>query len=37
MLLDTIFWKNYTKVLGDDTLRRYMINSIVISWGNAIW
>ena len=36
VLLETVYWKNYVKVLGDDTLRRYMFNSIVISTGNAV-
>lgn len=36
VFLDTIYWKNYVKVLTDDTLRRYMYNSIIISSGNAL-
>jgi glycerol transport system permease protein len=36
VLLDTVYWNNYIKVLNDGTLRRYMINSIVISSGNAL-
>ena len=31
-----LYWKNYTDVLNDRTLRGYMINSLVISSGNAI-
>lgn len=36
VILDTIYWNNYAKVLTDETLRRYMFNSVVISSGNAI-
>ncbi len=36
IILDNIYWKNYAKVLTDDTLRRYMINSLIISSGNAL-
>lgn len=36
VFLDTIYWNNYAKVLTDETLRRYMFNSLVISSGNAI-
>ncbi|MBB3976216.1 multiple sugar transport system permease protein [Rhizobium azooxidifex] len=36
VFLDTIYWNNYAKVLTDETLRRYMFNSVVISSGNAI-
>lgn len=35
VMLESIYWKNYAKVLGDETLRRYMINSLIISTGNA--
>lgn len=36
VILDTIYWKNYANVLSDTTLRRYMVNSIIISTGNAV-
>lgn len=36
LILDQAFWGNYAKVLTDDTLRRYMINSVIISSGNAL-
>jgi glycerol transport system permease protein len=36
VLLDTVYWKNYLKVLSDETLRRYMLNSIAISSGNSV-
>ncbi len=35
VLLRTLNWDNYIKVLNDDTLRRYMANSLIISTGNA--
>lgn len=34
--LDAVYWKNYTKVLADETLRRYMVNSIIIATSNAV-
>lgn len=36
IILDSIYWKNYVDVLGNETLRRYMMNSIIISTGNAV-
>ena len=36
VILTSFYWDNYAEVLGDDTLRRYMWNSIIISTGNAI-
>jgi len=36
LILDNFYWNNYAKVLTDDTLRRYMVNSIIISSGNAL-
>lgn len=36
LILDSFYWNNYAKVLTDDTLRRYMMNSIIISSGNAL-
>jgi ABC-type glycerol-3-phosphate transport system permease component len=35
LILKGFFWDNYKQVLTDDTLRRYMVNSIIISTGNA--
>jgi ABC-type glycerol-3-phosphate transport system permease component len=36
VLLRTLNWDNYVKVLNDETLRRYMANSLIISTGNAV-
>ncbi|MCP8895878.1 carbohydrate ABC transporter permease [Shinella daejeonensis] len=36
VILDSFYWNNYAKVLTDDTLRRYMLNSVIISSGNAV-
>ena len=36
VFLDTVYWKNYTEVLGDETLRRYMTNSIIVATSNSI-
>lgn len=36
LFLDTIYWKNYVGVLGNETLQRYMTNSIIISSCNAL-
>ncbi|KAB0677716.1 carbohydrate ABC transporter permease [Aureimonas leprariae] len=36
LFLDTVYWDNYAKVLTNETLRRYMMNSIIISTGNAV-
>ncbi|URK86410.1 carbohydrate ABC transporter permease (plasmid) [Rhizobium sp. RCAM05350] len=36
VFLDPIYWNNYAKVLTNETLRRYMMNSIIISSGNAL-
>lgn len=35
LFIDTIHWDNYTEVFHDETLRRYMLNSVIISTGNA--
>ena len=35
LILDQAYWDNYAEVFGDETLRRYMMNSIIISTGNA--
>lgn len=36
IILEKVYWANYVKVLTDTTLRRYMINSLIISSGNAL-
>ncbi|RMC37413.1 carbohydrate ABC transporter permease [Paracoccus alkanivorans] len=36
VILTDIYWQNYLDVLGDRTLRGYMVNSLVISTGNAV-
>ncbi|GGE10223.1 sugar ABC transporter permease [Aureimonas endophytica] len=36
VILDAIYWNNYAEVLTNETLRRYMINSIIISTGNSV-
>jgi multiple sugar transport system permease protein len=36
VILRSFFWKNYTDVLNNPTLRRYMANSLIISSGNAL-
>jgi multiple sugar transport system permease protein len=36
IVLRSFYWANYALVLNDDTLRRYMTNSIIISTGNAL-
>ena len=36
VFLDTVYWRNYTEVLGDETLRRYMTNSIIVATSNSI-
>jgi ABC-type glycerol-3-phosphate transport system permease component len=35
VLLRSLYWTNYAEVLTNDTLRRYMVNSIIISTSNA--
>lgn len=35
LILDTVYWKNYINVIGNETLRGYMINSLIISTSNA--
>lgn len=34
--LDTLYWQNYIDVLNNPTLRSYMVNSLIISSGNAL-
>ncbi|HVG49521.1 MAG TPA: carbohydrate ABC transporter permease, partial [Rubellimicrobium sp.] len=36
VLLDTVYWNNYAEVFQDETLRGYMLNSVIISTGNAV-
>ncbi len=36
LVLKNFFWKNYQDVLTNETLRRYMYNSLIISSGNAL-
>ena len=36
VILTKFYWKNYIDVLNDRTLRGYMVNSLVISTGNAV-
>jgi multiple sugar transport system permease protein len=36
VILQTVYWQNYIDVLSDRTLRDYMVNSLVISTGNAV-
>ena len=35
VILRSFYWKNYVDVLHDETLRRYMMNSLIVSTGNA--
>lgn len=36
LILDTVYWKNYINVIGNSTLRGYMMNSLIISTSNAL-
>ncbi|WP_037280253.1 carbohydrate ABC transporter permease [Rubellimicrobium mesophilum] len=36
LILDRAYWANYAEVFTDETLRRYMMNSVIISTGNAV-
>ena len=36
VFIDTAIWTNYTEIFNDETLRRYMLNSVIISTGNAV-
>ncbi|NTG48196.1 carbohydrate ABC transporter permease [Agrobacterium rhizogenes] len=36
LILDTVYWKNYVNVINNETLRGYMINSLIISTSNAL-
>ena len=36
IILTDVYWQNYIDVWNDETLRGYMVNSLVISSGNAL-
>jgi multiple sugar transport system permease protein len=36
VILRSLYWKNYIEVLNDETLRRYMTNSLIVASGNSI-
>ncbi|WP_299656475.1 carbohydrate ABC transporter permease [uncultured Jannaschia sp.] len=36
LILKSFYWDNYTEVLSDRTLRGYMMNSLIVSTGNAV-
>ena len=36
VILTKFYWQNYIDVLNDRTLRSYMMNSLIISTGNAV-
>lgn len=36
LILKKIDWQNYLEVMNNETLRQYMVNSLIISSGNAI-
>ena len=36
VILSDPYWGNYAKVWGDRLLRSYMLNSVIISTGNAV-
>jgi len=36
IFLDSFYWKNYVEVFNDETLRRYMMNSLIVSTSNAV-
>ena len=36
LFLSSVYWQNYLDVLNDRTLRSYMVNSLIISSGNAV-
>ena len=36
VILRSLYWDNYINIFGDETLRRYMYNSLVISSCNAL-
>jgi glycerol transport system permease protein len=36
VILDKAYWNNYVNVLGNATLQRYMLNSVIVSTGNSV-
>jgi multiple sugar transport system permease protein len=36
VILKSAYWQNYIDVLGDRMIREYMLNSMIISTGNAV-
>ncbi len=36
VILRSFYWDNYAEVLGDRLIRSYMVNSLIISSGNAV-
>ena len=36
IILTKFYWQNYIDVINDETLRGYMVNSLIISTGNAV-
>jgi multiple sugar transport system permease protein len=36
VILDKAYWNNYANVLGNATLQRYMLNSVLVSTGNSV-
>jgi multiple sugar transport system permease protein len=36
IILTDVYWQNYIDVWNDETLRGYMVNSLIISSGNAL-
>lgn len=36
VFISKALWTNYQEVFADETLRRYMLNSVIISTGNAV-
>jgi ABC-type glycerol-3-phosphate transport system permease component len=36
VILTSVYWQNYIDVLNDSTVRGYMLNSLIISTGNAV-
>ncbi len=36
VILKSVYWQNYIDIFGDETLRRYMYNSLIISSCNAL-
>lgn len=36
LVIESFYWENYAKVFGDQVVRNYLINSLVVSTSNAI-